>query len=350
MSLIIKSVDEKPTRVGQIIKRYRQPFGKILLAVGLLWGISSEVWASLQDQLLHAVYGGDIAEVQRVLSKGADVNKTVEIPGNPPTTGPLLAVAIQYGRPAIAELLLQHGADVDARREDGHTPLQIAAGSGSITAVELLLQHGADVNARTESGRTPLYIALRYGRPAIVELLLQYGADVHAGAESSGTPLHAAAVHGSLAVVELLLQDGADVYADSWSLLYAAAIDANNRTIVELLLRHGADVNQKGGPDDKTFMEIATERGFVEHVRQQIEALAAEKSQALHTAIAAGDLAAVVAALEAGADVNQKGLDGRTPIFAAASGGHTEIVQLLVAAGANLGAQKSPPATQAGSD
>ena len=81
--------------------------------------------------------------------------------------------------PAVIELLVQAGADVNERTRDGTTPLHAAAGGNSNPAViELLVRLGADVNALDKAGNTPLHYAARNNRnPEVIEALLDAGAD-----------------------------------------------------------------------------------------------------------------------------------------------------------------------------
>jgi ankyrin repeat protein len=54
-------------------------------------------------------------------------------------------------------LLIEHGADVNAKDKSHSTPLHLASSKGSYEIVELLIEHGADVSAQDESDRTPLH-------------------------------------------------------------------------------------------------------------------------------------------------------------------------------------------------
>jgi len=89
-------------------------------------------------------------------------------------------------------------------RSTGHTPLHVAAEKGFRAVAELLIENKAEVNARSEAGETPLHLAAAKGNQAIVELLLAKGADPDPASTDGTTPLLLAA--GMQApVVELLL-------------------------------------------------------------------------------------------------------------------------------------------------
>jgi ankyrin repeat protein len=120
---------------------------------------------------------------------------------------------------------LADGADVNAKDDEGMTPLHWAAPEGHKEIAELLIAKGANVNAKSDNevagseGMTPLHFAAYVGRREIAELLIAAGADVNATDKHVVTPLHKVAVGGSWYVVghkgiaELLIAKGADVNA-----------------------------------------------------------------------------------------------------------------------------------------
>ena len=130
--------------------------------------------------------------------------------------------------------LLDVGADWTGTRNDRSRPLHLAAGnSESPAVVEVLLDAGADLEARIH-GRRPVYLAVLDNDPAMIQLLLGAGADVEAEDAYYGwRPLHAAAANnGNPAVVQLLLDVGADLESRSHSLrrrpLHSAASNNQN--------------------------------------------------------------------------------------------------------------------------
>ncbi|KAH7114771.1 hypothetical protein B0J13DRAFT_460125, partial [Dactylonectria estremocensis] len=128
-----------------------------------------------------------------------------------------LMLASYYGHHAVVKLLLDKGADAEAKDKlYGWTPLSWAARSGHEGVVKLLLDKGADVEAKDKlNGGTPLWRAATgrhagNGHEAIIKLLLDKGADVEAKDKlNGGTPLSWAAENGHEAVVKLLLDKGA---------------------------------------------------------------------------------------------------------------------------------------------
>jgi ankyrin repeat protein len=107
---------------------------------------------------------------------------------------------------------------VNAAAPDGTTPLMLAAGRGDPALAALLIERGAAVNAADERGYTALFHACYdadtdRGHPEVVELLLDAGAHKEAQIGFGVRPLMYAAGNGEAAVVEVLLRAGADPLA-----------------------------------------------------------------------------------------------------------------------------------------
>jgi cytohesin len=69
------------------------------------------------------------------------------------------------------QLLLEHGADANAQKEDRWAALHLAAGNGHLQVVELLVKYGGDPRAQNGEGETPLQVALRENHPEVGRLL-----------------------------------------------------------------------------------------------------------------------------------------------------------------------------------
>ena len=114
-----------------------------------------------------AAYFGHLDTVRLLLERGADVGQVAR---NPMQVQALHA-ALAGRHEVIARLLVEHGADVNAKQHGGYTPLHEAAQHGDLPLVELLLAHGADTSARLESGQTPAEIAAEHGHTQVAERL-----------------------------------------------------------------------------------------------------------------------------------------------------------------------------------
>ena len=112
------------------------------------------------------------------------------------------------GHKSVAELLLANKAEVNAKDDNGKTPLHWAASAGSKDVAELLLANKAEVNAKENHGRTPLHLAAAEGHKDMAELLLANKAEVNAKDNHGDTPLHLAVSQGHKDVAELLRQHG----------------------------------------------------------------------------------------------------------------------------------------------
>ena len=168
------------------------------------------VGTAFADPIHDSAFGGDVAGVQTELDKGTDVNAKRE-DGSTPLHG-----AAEGGHGEIVELLITAGADLHATTVSmlgggGWIPLHSAARQGHRGIVELLIEMGTDVNTRDSAGKSTLHDAVLEGHKGIVELLINKGADLNAKSGYYGTPLHVAGSIGHKEIAELLIANGADL-------------------------------------------------------------------------------------------------------------------------------------------
>ncbi|KAJ1482796.1 ankyrin repeat-containing domain protein, partial [Baffinella frigidus] len=131
-----------------------------------------------------------------------------------PVLRPALWRASLNGHTEEVRRLLAEGADIEGKGgEDECTPLLAAAQTGNDELVLLLLEKGANVSARDNNGWNSLLHAAHIGREGAVRALLNYGAVVSEKDDDGWTALHCAASEGHEAVSRLLLAKGAELSA-----------------------------------------------------------------------------------------------------------------------------------------
>jgi hypothetical protein len=132
------------------------------------WGIA---------QLHHCARNGLTTSVKRLLSiRNINVNVKDDVCGATP-----LHYAAWNGHVEIARLLLQNGAEVNARSNNGYTPLHSASIFGQVDILHLLVENGANLEAQANDGRRALHFAAIHGNlPFIQELISRYHVDINA--------------------------------------------------------------------------------------------------------------------------------------------------------------------------
>jgi TonB family protein len=211
---------------------------------------------------LHdAVKSGDVEKSRDLLDRGAEVNGR-DNDGMAP-----LCLAAAYGRAPVAELLVRRGADINAKCREAFTPLHLAAWNEHEEIADLLLKQGAEVNLKASPGVTPLWLAASKGNVPIVRALLSRGADLTIMDKGGYTPFHEACGGGHLEAARLLLAKGANptLQADNehgWRPLHFAVLKGS-KEVVEFLLANGASPEEKG-KDGWTPLDMAERLGRTE--------------------------------------------------------------------------------------
>ena len=251
--------------------------------------------------------------VRSLLDLGADPNA----PGF--LSSPLHQAARRGDNPELITLLLDAGADVNARARGGDTPLHRADGTAVIAA---LLSGGAEVDARGARGQTPLHRAIETKKPANVAALIESGADVHALIGDGNTPLHMASrwpsrmrrweddpPEADTLMVVALVAAGADINARNELGETPLHVAARNRhdPVADKLLALGAD------PLAMDDLGRAPKRTVCDWMVGQFFQFTPWQS--------------VLGCLQAGADVHARGESGETPLHGLASeaGGVTSV-------------------------
>src|SRR6266545_3875823 len=252
--------------------------------------------AAPATSVVEAAMQGNKEAVRALLKQGADVNSAL---GDGMTA---LHWAVQKGDIELAQTLLYAGANVKATTRIGaYTPLLIASKNGNAAMIETLIGGGADPNMATSNGTTPLMFAAQAGSPAAVKMLIDRAADVNAKEKVKGeTALTFAAAYGRADVIRVLTARGADLKGRG----------------------RGFNPNAKPGIDRQyNFTELVAYWGGL---------------APMHLAARQGEIEAVKALIEAGADVDQPTVgDKSTPMLVATINGHFDLAKLLLDKGAN---------------
>jgi cytohesin len=185
-----------------------------------------------KESLHGAVSDNDIQLVKQHLAAGANVNAKNE-QGQTPIH---LAAKTRKVKKEITELLIANNADVNVKAVDGATPLHLVKNK---EVAELLIEKGADVNVKDRKGRTPLDFAVTGKRAETEELIRKNGGE---RGEYKMTIYQAASI-GDLETVEKLLESGTDVNQKIRQ-GYTPLMAAGTKEIAEFLISKGASVNE----------------------------------------------------------------------------------------------------------
>jgi ankyrin repeat protein len=151
----------------------------------------------------------------------------------------------------VAILLVERGADVNAKDTKGVTALMYACSHGMTEVAKLLVERGADINAKNTESNTALTLACEIGLLEVVKLLLDHNA-------KSKSVLSIACEKGHLDVAKLLVERGADVNAkgkNSMTVLMRAC-EKGNLSMAKMLVEAGAYINAKT-TDGRTALSLA---------------------------------------------------------------------------------------------
>jgi ankyrin repeat protein len=308
-----------------------------------------------------AAQRGDTLRVRDLLRQGADAN-AAQADGMT-----ALHWAAQRGDASAARMLISAGGRPDAVTRNGkYTPLHLAARSGRGDVIAVLVQGGAHVKAATSSGgATALHFAAGSGDSASIAALVGGGAEVDARDEAYGqTPLMWAAAYDRVRAIRALVAAGADIEAES-KVEDIAEREREERTLLQARARRVAALKAASQPASGTPAATAAPgapgapavSGAARAAASGTAPATATAPSAAAPAAGAGarggtpagapgaDTTATVRALSYGELVGGKG--GLTPLLFAVRDGNLDAVEALLEAGADInhvsaGDQTSP--------
>ena len=222
-----------------------------------------------------------------------------------------------WSDPAVCRVLIDAGADIETKDERGRSPLHRACNYGALKIVKMLVEAGAGVRVTDNNGRTCLTLAAYsfatfFGHTETVRYLVGLPeVDVNHRDADNHTVLHYMSAEGDADVVQVLIDAGADIEmknCDGRSPLHCACT-SGVLDVVKKLVRAGAGVRDTDNNGD-TCLTLAAYFGHTETV---------------HYLVGLPEV-----------DVNHRDGDNDTALHYAVEQNHTDIVQLLIAAGADM--------------
>ena len=178
--------------------------------------------ADLGMALVQCADNGLLEHVEKLLSAGALIDWAM----SEYSSGALLA-SCRRNHSAIAQLLLERGADPKRAADNGDRPLDFACLNGDETLAALLISKGADPNEADPDGYAPLSLCARNGVFGCSKLLASSGASLNAHSGDGRAALWQAAANGYLKIAAMLVDAGADFSLcdkNGWSPSRAASV------------------------------------------------------------------------------------------------------------------------------
>jgi ankyrin repeat protein len=219
--------------------------------------------------------------------------------------------------------------------------LRAAAWADRLTDAETLIGRGADVNAKDGTQQSAYLIATSEGHLELLDLTLRHGAKVDDKDSWNGTGLIRAAERGHHDVVGHLLRAGVakdHVNRIGYQAVHEAVwLGEDTQDYVDtlrVLVAGGVELERASGSEGLTPLEMARQRGYarLEAVlaRATSATMPADPDRALLEAAERGDADAAAIALRAGADLETRDDNRRTPLLLAAAADHLDVARLLV--------------------
>jgi len=291
----------------------------------------------------------------------------------------LLHWAVRSINPALVKTIIEHGAPINAKDEQGNTPLDVALMIKNKKIINVLKESGGvavnednqhkkevrvsetefinelkqivserrNINVPYYDDIIPLLEAISYGYKDAVSYLLQHKANPNVQTDGSLSPLHIAAMQGYVNIAKLLIKHGAAIDANDKKhhhtpLHIAVTAQENNLELTALLLEEGAKVNIHGTHQGWTPLHLAAVYGRADIAKllldkgADIDCKDQINETPLHKAVSYKNIETTKLLLKRGASVNTKNEFGETPLHKAAINADSEMVIILLENGANV--------------
>ena len=269
----------------------------------------------LLDILNKETLSLSVDEIVDIIENGYDINARNNNGETP------LYLAIFHHHSEVALILMDKGADINAVNNDGYTPLHVICEDADVDAkvAKKLMEKKPYVNVREKNGNMPLHFLLQ-GEDAlntvgteICRKLIENGADIDAYNHDGVRPLHLALKNGHLDFAIKMIDNGCNINAGN----------DNGDTPLQIALKHN-------------HLEIAIkliEKGSLINTRND------EGGTPLHTALFYEHSEIALTLIDEGANINAKDGQGFTPLHIASQQDLSQLVRVLLRLGADMNAR-----------
>lgn len=315
------------------IDGYKTSMHQVLLVRGKIW--EGSAWLKLSP-----LPPANMAVVKLLIQYGAEVNART------PEGKSAFWWAVRTGQIGAAGALLARWADLNQKESEIGTPLLVATATHQADMARILLARRADPNIRGVNGQLPLMRATFAEDKLLTTILLEHGADPNAIASVDDQPLLSTLiVRHKFAMARLLLAHGADPNrkdSEGATALFEA-MKGENGLIVRDLLAYGADPNavDNGGTAPLIVAANSVVLTSLLEKRVDVHTRTLLGDTALHLAAARNDSASIRTLLAGGLQVDERESWEMTPLMKAAQAGSIESIQLLLEIGASIAAVDS---------
>ncbi|KAG8192515.1 hypothetical protein JTE90_018035 [Oedothorax gibbosus] len=284
--------------------------------------------------LHHAAMYGKLRVVKKLVYKGM-LTSTADFKDYTP-----LHYAAMYGHFNICKFLSTK-CDLNALTPESWSPILLAALFGHKHIVDLLMKAGAKLAIMDDQNWSLLHSSCYMGWMDVVLEILKYNKDLDV--KSAGyTALWLSAYSKDVGIFQVLLKNGADARCKDfqrWTLLHCAARSGSIEMVKSVLSCDGIDFDaQTDYGDTALFLAIYYKHINVAEllIRSGVHRMSdkCKDISIFHDACRRGSLPLVTACIEMGLDVHKTDFLGNTPLHIATSYGHSEIIKLLLQAGA----------------
>ncbi|KAL2830494.1 ankyrin repeat-containing domain protein [Aspergillus cavernicola] len=331
----------------------RLPRDKVRITLDLIFHLHCEQWDTLE-------YVGWTPLLQLAM----DTKKSCSY-YQPPDTALFFAAVNDHK--ATVQLLIEHGANVEATNHSNRAPLLAVLdgyadiirqmrstdlsdavephNSSLLDVAQLLIDGGANIEIRDSSGQTPLVVSVENKYTALAQLLIDKGADVNVRNSRQEWLLSYAVRLWDVGIVRKLLEGGTDLESmdeNDHTPLMSAILSYKNQEMAQILLDAGATTNSKHSHGDTLLIPnigcSTRKRGsgrILLHAGADIHTRDNGSKQALSWAASCHNIDIVRLLIRQGVDLEARDGNGRTAIVSAVLCEHQKVVEVLLDAGAD---------------